>query len=125
MTVSADISVDARLLLGAAGDITPRHEASEAVATHQRTPGVALWVKRGTESDTDPQEKEKEMATSLGVQSTRNPPVQGMWVQSLFWEESMCHGAAKALLQLVSLRAATPEARVPRVRAPQREKPPQ
>ena len=53
-----------------------------------------------------------------GVQWTGNPPVQGRWVRPLFWEESMCHGAAKALLPLVSLHAATPEARVPRVRAP-------
>ena len=76
VTVSADVSVDTRLLLGAAGDVTPRHEASEAVATYQWTPGVALWVKRGRESDTDLQEKEKETATSLGVQWTGNPPVQ-------------------------------------------------
>ena len=67
----------------------------------------------------------------------KNPPaVQGTQVQALVWEDSTCRGATKPVrhnywahdLELASHnywspRAATTEARVPRARAPQHEKP--
>ena len=65
-------------------------------------------------------------------------PVQGTRVQALVREVPTCHGTMKARVpQLLSLRsraqkpqllspcAPTTEARAPRARAPQQEKPPQ
>ena len=70
--------------------------------------------------------------------------MQGTQVRSLVWEDPMCRGATKPMrhncrahmpqllkpvcprawmLQLLSPRAATTEARMPRARAPQQEKP--
>ena len=85
--------------------------------------------------------------TSLVAQWLRiQLPMQGTQVRSLVWEDPTCHRATKLVrhnywayapqllkpmrpraraLQLLSLRAATTEARVPRARAPQQEKPPQ
>ena len=71
--------------------------------------------------------------------------MQGTRVQALVWEDPMFRGATKPMrhnywacalepashnywacvLQPLSLRAATTEARMPRARAPQQEKPPQ
>ena len=65
-------------------------------------------------------------------------PLQGTWVQSLVREDPTCRGATKPLghnscglhsrackPQLLSPHDTTTEARVPRVRALQQEKPPQ
>ena len=60
-------------------------------------------------------------------------PMQGTQVRALVWEDPTCHGArAPQLLslhsrvhelQLLSPHATTTEARMPRARAPQQEKP--
>ena len=59
-------------------------------------------------------------------------PMQGTRVRSLVREDPTCRRATKPVLrsrgrkpQLLSLRATTTEAHVPRARAPQQEKPPQ
>ena len=63
--------------------------------------------------------------TSLVVQWVRTClPMQGTWVWSLVPEDSTCRGATKAHVpQLLSLRAATTEVRVPKACALQQEKP--
>ena len=65
-------------------------------------------------------------------------PVQGTRVPALVWEDPTCRGATKPQVpqllslhsrarepQLLSPRATTTEAHVPRAHAPQQEKPPQ
>ena len=60
-------------------------------------------------------------------------PMQGTRVRALVWEDPTCRGATKPVRhsygarvpQLWSPCATTTEARVPRARAPQQEKPPQ
>ena len=58
-------------------------------------------------------------------------PMQGTRVQALVREDPTCRGATKPMRhnrlepQLLSLRATTTEARMPRAHAPQQEKPPQ
>ena len=84
--------------------------------------------------------KAKQMpAASLVVQWLRiRLPMQGTQVRALVWEDPTCHGAARAhapqLLnlcsrahepQLLSPHATATEARMPRARALQQEKPPQ
>ena len=90
--------------------------------------------------------KHRKAGTSLVVQWLRvRLPRQGTWVRALVQEDPTCCGATKPMyhnycacalepeshnywahvLQLLSPRAATTEARVPRARAPQQEKPPQ
>ena len=65
-------------------------------------------------------------------------PMQGTWVRALVQEDPTCHGVTKPIApqllslqsrarvpQLLSPRTTTTEARVPRTRAPQQERPPQ
>ena len=60
-------------------------------------------------------------------------PVQETQVRALVWEDPTCHGATKPVRhnywacepQLLSLRATTTEAHMPRAHALQQEKPPQ
>ena len=62
------------------------------------------------------------MAQCLGVRL----PTQGTQVRALVWEDPTCRRAAKPRApQLLRLHATTTEALVPRVHAPQQEKPPQ
>ena len=87
------------------------------------------------------------LGTSLVVRWLRiRLPMQGTWFQSLGRDDPTCHGATKPghhnywarqpqllkpacsrahVPQLLSPCAATTEARMPRARAPQQEKPPQ
>ena len=78
------------------------------------------------------------IGTSLVAQWLRiHLPMQGTRVRSLVREDPTCSGATKPVPQLLSLRsrahkpqllsphATTTEARAPRARAPQQEKPPQ
>ena len=91
-------------------------------------------------------EKEKENRASLVAQLLGVClPMQGTRVPALVWEDPTCRGTTKPVHhnnwacalepmshkywanepQLLSPRASTTEARAPRARAPQREKPPQ
>ena len=64
----------------------------------------------------------KWVGTSLVAQwSGIRLPMQGTRVRSLVQEDPTCHGATKP--QLLSPHAATTEARAPRARALQQEKP--
>ena len=78
--------------------------------------------------------------TSLVAQWLRiRLPMQGTWVRSLVWEDPTCHGATKPMHhnywacalelarepQLLSPRATTTEAHMPRARALQQKQPPQ
>ena len=67
------------------------------------------------------------LGTSLVVQWLRiRLPMQGTRVRALVREDPTCHGATKpASHNYWSPRATTTEARAPRARAPQLEKPPQ
>ena len=74
------------------------------------------------------------VGTSLVAQWLRiHLPMQGTWVRALVQEDPTCPGAAKPVShnywahepQLPSPCDTTTEARVPRARAPQQDKPPQ
>ena len=61
------------------------------------------------------------MGTSLVAQWLRIClTMQGTWVRALVWEDPTCRRATAHAPQLLSLRAATTEAREPRARALQR-----
>ena len=71
--------------------------------------------------------KKKITGAALVVQWLRiHLPMQGTQVRALVREDPTCHGATEPRApQLLSPRATTTEARTPRVRASQQEKPPQ
>ena len=51
-------------------------------------------------------------------------PIQGTWIQSLVWEDSMCHGATKPMM--LCSRAREPQLlkpALPEAYAPQQENP--